>query len=1789
MKISLPVSFANPQVKHALADTNQQLAAFKDRHLGQRAVIIGNGPSLNQMDLSFLKNEVTFGMNRIYLGFEKWGFSPSYYVSVNTLVIEQSAAEMAKIPAPRFLSIYGAPYVENPADFLFLKPVHGPLFTRDPRLGICEGYTVTYVAMQLAYFMGFSEVYLIGVDHNFVTQGPANQEIVSEGADANHFDPNYFGSGFRWQLPDLQNSEVAYRLAKRVFEAEGRIIFDATVGGKLNIFPKVDYRDVFASSPVDLVLSDRQPVSTLAEPEESDPDPLVTLLIHTGEDPAELQITLDSLATQTHPNLEIFLVGPNLPDRESLLTSAGTLTPIIPYPAQVSTAVARKLGLDLARGEFIAFLEAGDRLHPDHLAALTSFLQAHDQFAAAYVTATEVVQTQKEDKTEIVGRTTLNDQPFDRTRLLTTNYLPGASLVYRRTTLLKAGGFEPELNLFANWDMLLRLTARENLIALPISGAEILWRAEGGPDQNAAHAQVRDYLEACRTIYTRHPTDDPAIQQARENYLAAFPDAQTFSPDLGARLWPAVISTHVQKANDLVASGNLQAAHLALAAALALSPHDPWLTVTHANLLQHLDELDAAHAEYFRATQENPEYIPGQLALAAMCYQMGDLTGARLALERVLALNPDDITAQTFLANLDSSSAELSGTPADEVVSPPLSPSLERERGGWGGNGGKVSIIVSTYASAAFMRECLDDLVHQTIAPALDIIIVDAHSPEDEGAIIAEYQAKLNIRYIRTDTRIGVYAAWNLAIQAAQGDYILPFSTNDRLAPYTCETLARALDEHPEVQLVYGDTYLTRTPHETFEHHTRSGMYRWPDYSYEELLQYCQIGPHPMWRRTLHDEIGYFDEKFLSVGDQEFWLRIGERYAMLHIPVFTGLYWDTDNALSKKGTAPYEEIAEIQSHYQRRYLNALREFTARARRTISLPPAERLFHARFGFFPRTKAARETLEILHSLQPGEGSLLLPSPIGSESPRISVLVSTYNSEAYLRPCLEDLEAQTIADQIEIIVIDSGSQQNERTIVEEFQKRYDNILYLRTGRETLYTAWNRGIQLARGQYITNANADDAHHPAALERLAAALDAHPDAGLAFSDYVWTPIPNATTATVQPLRTIVHPPYEPAHALFYCILGCHPMWRRTTFERIGLFDPTYAVVGDYELYLRFVAAGLRPVHVSEILSYFYQNPKGLTYQSGRGSEEVITLLRKYRTEIPIQSLYRVDADPTQIAQAWLAQGNLALNCPVPWVDVPHQDHAYALYCFQKALETDSHFFPAVHNLITLLDATQESEKAQKLLALLPAELATPLAEALQRGEHEIISATVPPAVEPLIYATPIASSAPVTQGAHLSKATTDIVIPIYGQPDLLRRCVASVLATTLDDVHLILVDDCTPGGDITALFETWHDHPRVTLARTSTNQGFIGTCKLGASLGKAPYLLFLNSDTEALTPGWLTHLLPTEEDIAVTGARLLYPADMPGPLRGTIQHAGIARNPAGVPYHPFLGQPVSCPQANQRRDVNAVTGACFLIRRAVWENLSGWDAAFGRGVYEDVDLCWRVRQSGYRVQYRPEATLIHHESASKAADGSHSLNAHTQENLLTLQSRWAYQESDEALFIGAETARKWNLARKKIQQAQTFFAQKQFYPARIAASQAANLAPTLPEAALAFAQLLSHLGEHSRAIAYYQQALQSAPANWEARLRLIDEFITTGDPTRAAEELAHLQAVYPTHPKVQQRAEMLALFMPGNGNGKNGYTNGNGKIETNLSSFPQPALVAPAANGKSASGKVHRRRKKTR
>ena len=244
--VQWPAAYLHPWRRESI----QKLKREHNLYAGKRCFVIGNGPSLQQTDISLLRDEYTFGMNRVYLAFQEWGFQTSFLVSVNDLVIEQCSQDFQRLDIPKYFSwrsshlLYPQGTPDLKTHFLFTTYT-GPKFAEDVSKRLWEGATVTYVCLQLAFYMGFKKVILVGVDHNFTTQGRANQTVVSQGEDLNHFNKDYFGKGFRWQLPDLKTSERSYLLAKEAYNNAGREIVDATVGGSLTVFPKADWVSLF--------------------------------------------------------------------------------------------------------------------------------------------------------------------------------------------------------------------------------------------------------------------------------------------------------------------------------------------------------------------------------------------------------------------------------------------------------------------------------------------------------------------------------------------------------------------------------------------------------------------------------------------------------------------------------------------------------------------------------------------------------------------------------------------------------------------------------------------------------------------------------------------------------------------------------------------------------------------------------------------------------------------------------------------------------------------------------------------------------------------------------------------------------------------------------------------------------------------------------------------------------------------------------------------------------------------------------------------------------------------------------------------------------------------------------------------------------------------------------------------------------------------------------------------------------------------------------------------------------
>lgn len=183
------------------------------------------------------------------MGFKKFKFYPKYHVTVNPTVVEQSQEQLKQLTSVKFIGDRGLTenvnLEEDPLTYFLNTKQPKHRFCKDLNDGCREGGTVTYAALQIAYHMGFKKVIIIGMDHNFSYEGEPNEARVMEGADNNHFIDNYFGYGQKWDNPDLAKSEESYRIARQVFEDDGREIIDATLDGKCTIFEKANYKTLF--------------------------------------------------------------------------------------------------------------------------------------------------------------------------------------------------------------------------------------------------------------------------------------------------------------------------------------------------------------------------------------------------------------------------------------------------------------------------------------------------------------------------------------------------------------------------------------------------------------------------------------------------------------------------------------------------------------------------------------------------------------------------------------------------------------------------------------------------------------------------------------------------------------------------------------------------------------------------------------------------------------------------------------------------------------------------------------------------------------------------------------------------------------------------------------------------------------------------------------------------------------------------------------------------------------------------------------------------------------------------------------------------------------------------------------------------------------------------------------------------------------------------------------------------------------------------------------------------------
>jgi len=242
-----------------------RLGKLHGAYAGQRCFIMGNGPSLNQMDLNLFSNEYVWGANRCYLLFDRIQWRPKFYVSVDKRVVPDNASEInalsRRMPETQFFfpvsfrykrilksasNVYWydeVPYSEENLPY--------SMFSTNAAEFIYVVRTVTVAMLQLAVYFGFSPIYLIGCDTSYKVPETVKYEnedpqlLTSTEDDPNHFSPAYFGKNKKWHAPHVESMIFHYAQAKKICDEENIKVINATVGGNMEIFPRFNYLDLF--------------------------------------------------------------------------------------------------------------------------------------------------------------------------------------------------------------------------------------------------------------------------------------------------------------------------------------------------------------------------------------------------------------------------------------------------------------------------------------------------------------------------------------------------------------------------------------------------------------------------------------------------------------------------------------------------------------------------------------------------------------------------------------------------------------------------------------------------------------------------------------------------------------------------------------------------------------------------------------------------------------------------------------------------------------------------------------------------------------------------------------------------------------------------------------------------------------------------------------------------------------------------------------------------------------------------------------------------------------------------------------------------------------------------------------------------------------------------------------------------------------------------------------------------------------------------------------------------------
>ena len=903
-----------------------------------------------------------------------------------------------------------------------------------------------------------------------------------------------------------------------------------------------------------------------------------------------------------------------------------------------------------------------------------------------------------------------------------------------------------------------------------------------------------------------------------------------------------------------------------------------------------LGEIEKAMQLYVSVLRKDPRDAEALRAMGRICQALGRSTDAQSFFQRAQHADLQDEKASENPAQLSlppqSRRSEFS---IEATANGPESDYHHQYL---------VSAIVSTYNAERFIRGCMEDLERQTIADRLEIIVVDSGSQENEAQIVREFQQRFqNIKYIRTEQRESVYAAWNRGIKAASGKYITNANTDDRHRGDAFEVMSSILETLPEISLVYADVIITKTANESFKHCTPVGFYRWMNFNRDDLLNKgCYVGPQPMWRRQVHDEYGYFDETFVTSGDYEFWLRISQTGTFLHIPVLLGLYLKSPHSIEH---ANRDRQAEENRRIFKMYADAKSSGEVLGRIN---PPDKLPVDGSAGPKPAENVYKDVQGLIRKgeYDPAVEKLKLMT---AEFPYFA---PPYNDLGILYHSRGDLETALSSYQKAVELAPENA---------TFQKNLADFYCVALGKiEAAMEIYVRVLQrdpldiealLAMG-YICRRfeRFEDAKsfYARVLEIDADNETARRFMGLAEPSRAETddtPL-SAETAYEQLLEDMQHDPLDAGIAKISAFLAAFP-------------DLAHAHSDIGALYQRAGASDKAEKHLQKAALLAKDNPQ---FQKNLAD---FYLVERDRKE-PALEIYRrlLDKDP----------GNKQLLLLAGHVCVALKRLSDAAVFYRRLLAED----PGNTDARTNLEAIEGIEEAHDKKSPPPGK--TPRGKVLQEpGDGSTAQLDAAPAEGP-------------------DDPQVSILISALGPVNRLRSRVQAIERHTDTPYELIFLDSGVTKGTDQWLqqFLDQNDHGHRIRCGHATNAATAVNAGIAASHSKM--ILRLSNDVE-VTPGWLASMITHLERNADTG--------IVGAMSNVAAERQKAPLPWSKGEDTLAKFAAAYRQRNRHRRIpaNTIDGFCMLFTRQLFENIGPFDEELGQGGYDGEDFCLRATLAG--------------------------------------------------------------------------------------------------------------------------------------------------------------------------------------------------------------------------------------